>query len=70
MIQTIIRIFGAVLGALSIVLFSYMIYSGQERLISTISGLLTGIIFFIYDVGGNKALSKILPGTAKIKIGK
>ena len=42
-----------------------MIYEGRDGLLSTISGFILGLIFLIYGIGGNKALSKILPGLAK-----
>lgn len=63
--SVIIRILGAIVGLTFVVVFGAMIYEGRDGLLSTISGFILGLIFLIYGIGGNKALSKILPGLAK-----
>ncbi|HEB27463.1 MAG TPA: hypothetical protein ENI05_06770 [Porticoccus sp.] len=66
----IIRVLGTLTGLFFIIMSGFMIYIGQDTLTSHLSGLFLGVIFIAYGVGGKKALSTILPGLAKNKIGK
>jgi hypothetical protein len=66
----IIRALGVIVGLLSIVVFSIMLFSQHDSLLSSISGILTGLVFLIYGLGGKKALSKILPNTANTNVTK
>jgi ABC-type bacteriocin/lantibiotic exporter with double-glycine peptidase domain len=66
----IIRILGAILGLTFIVTFIYMLcyQSSILQVLSSISGILMGIIFLIYGIGGKSALSRIAPHTANTEI--
>ena len=66
----IIRVLGTATGIGFIIISGLMIYIGQDSLASHLTGVFLGAIFIVYGVGGNKALSKVLPGMAKTKIGK
>ena len=68
----IIRILGTLLGLGAIIVFGYILCmeSGLLNIASSLSGLLMGIIFMVYGIGGKKALSKILPHTANTNVTK
>ena len=68
----IIRILGTLLGLSAIIVFGYMfcMESGVLNIASSLSGILMGVIFLIYGIGGKKALSKILPHTANTNVTK
>ena len=68
----IIRILGTLLGLSFVVINGYIfcMESGLLNIASSLSGLLMGIIFMIYGIGGKKALSKILPRTANTNVTK
>ncbi len=68
----IIRILGAILGLTFIVTFIYMLcyQSNTLQILSSISGIVMGILFLTYGIGGKKALSKIAPHTANKNVFK
>ena len=66
----IIRVLGAITGLIFIVISSLMLFSQHSTLISSITGIILGLVFLIYGIGGKKALSKILPRTANTNVTK
>lgn len=68
--MVIIRVLGAIVGFLAILVFSLMLFSQHASLLSSISGIIMGLVFLIYGLGGKKTLSKILPATANTNVTK
>ena len=68
----VIRVLGSLVGLLFIIAFGYMLCmeSGLLNILSSLSGLLLGVIFLIYGIGGKESLSKILPRTANTNVTK
>ena len=57
----IIRVLGLIVGLCAVLIFGLMLYKGNEGFISSISGLVTGILFVVYGVFGSAPISKIFP---------
>ena len=61
----IFRVLGVIVGAAFVVGASLMIFIGKVGFIQILALLVLGGAFLVYGLGGNKALTKVMPWLVK-----
>lgn len=58
----IIRVIGAIVGFAMLIIFPVAAWQDLVSMLSVVSGVIVGLVFLLYGLGGRKSVAKVLPG--------